>query len=223
MVKWDRFSGESIASLVTGRIGNRDISIFDNATAALHSLRENPVQVGIFGLTLPDMDGADLLDLAVQERLVQRIIVVTWRTDERARQLLKRIGPYALVETRYQGPDKLEEALVWALDYDPSVSNFNKQGKVVRANAPLLHQILSEREMQVFALLADGSDDQTAAEALGLSKTTIHTHRQRIMSKLGVNTRAALIRDALRRGVIRFTENGTLRPGLHSKFGLGDT
>jgi len=58
------------------------------------------------------------------------------------------------------------------------------------------------------------SDDATAAEALGLRPTTVHTHRQRIMRKLEVQSRTALIREAMRRGVIRFTDFGAIRPGL---------
>jgi DNA-binding CsgD family transcriptional regulator len=75
--------------------------------------------------------------------------------------------------------------------------------------------LLTETELLIFAVIGDGSDDRQAAARLGLSETTVHNHRQNIMRKLGVRARTDLMREAIRRGVVRFTTTGiALTPGM---------
>jgi DNA-binding CsgD family transcriptional regulator len=65
--------------------------------------------------------------------------------------------------------------------------------------------LLSPREREVFERLARGETQREVAEALGLSVKTVETYRARIADKLGLRTRADLVRFAL--------ESGVLRPG----------
>jgi len=65
----------------------------------------------------------------------------------------------------------------------------------------LLH--LSAREREVFERLAKGETQREIAETLGLSVKTVETYRARIGEKLGLKTRADLVRYALRVGVLR--------------------
>lgn len=217
VVKWDRFSGEAIAGVVGGAFPSAVVAIFSGAAMALESFRRQPVDVGIFGLTLPDMDGLDLLALVACEGLARRRLVMTWRTDERTQHELKKADVHAVVETISEGPDRLIRALRQAVAGGPAApAKREPRAPALETKQEPLVRILSDRELQVLAVLADGSDDATAAEALCLAAATVHTHRQRIMRKLGVQTRTALVRESLRRGVIRFTEHGVLRPGLES-------
>lgn len=66
---------------------------------------------------------------------------------------------------------------------------------------------LSRREREVFALLSSGVPQREAAEKLGLSVKTIETYRTRIGQKLGLKSRAELIKYALQAGVLRPPEN----------------
>ena len=62
---------------------------------------------------------------------------------------------------------------------------------------------LSPREREVLRLIALGYTNQQAADALYLSVKTVETYRARLMAKLGLRTRAELVRYALQRGWIR--------------------
>jgi DNA-binding NarL/FixJ family response regulator len=59
------------------------------------------------------------------------------------------------------------------------------------------HTTLSDREFQVFRMLADGQAVSDVAARLNLSVKTVSTHKARLMQKLGVSTTAELIRYAL--------------------------
>jgi DNA-binding NarL/FixJ family response regulator len=59
---------------------------------------------------------------------------------------------------------------------------------------------LSEREADVVRLIAHGYSNKEIATQLGLSVKTVDTYKMRAMEKLGLHSRAALVRYALQRG-----------------------
>jgi DNA-binding NarL/FixJ family response regulator len=61
---------------------------------------------------------------------------------------------------------------------------------------------LSKREKQVLKLTALGHTSQEMAEQMNLSSKTVDTYRARMMDKLGLKTRAALVRFAIHRGLL---------------------
>lgn len=61
---------------------------------------------------------------------------------------------------------------------------------------------LSERETDVLRLIALGHTNAEIAEKLFISVRTVETHRAHIQQKLGVTSRAELVRCALSRGLV---------------------
>jgi two-component system, NarL family, response regulator NreC len=61
---------------------------------------------------------------------------------------------------------------------------------------------LSEREREIFQLIAEARSNKEVAEMLGISVATVETHRARILEKLDVHNTAELVLYAVRRGVI---------------------
>ncbi len=64
------------------------------------------------------------------------------------------------------------------------------------------HEILTNREFDIFKLLAMGKTVTQIAQSLSLAPTTISTHRSRIMQKFGLHTNPELTRYAITHGVI---------------------
>jgi DNA-binding NarL/FixJ family response regulator len=65
-----------------------------------------------------------------------------------------------------------------------------------------LHEILSDREFDVFKLLASGKSVTEIGEQLSLSATTISTYRSRIMDKMNMRSNADLTRYELEKNII---------------------
>ena len=61
---------------------------------------------------------------------------------------------------------------------------------------------LSEREREIFQLVAEGHSTKEIAELLSVSPATVETHRAHILQKLDIHNTAELVRYAVRRGVI---------------------
>ena len=61
---------------------------------------------------------------------------------------------------------------------------------------------LSERELEVLRLLADGMSNKELARALFISRATVKSHMENILRKLGVPDRAAAVAEGFRRGLV---------------------
>jgi DNA-binding NarL/FixJ family response regulator len=59
------------------------------------------------------------------------------------------------------------------------------------------HEALSDREFQVFQLIAGGTSVSDIAERLNLSVKTVSTHKANVLHKMGLSTNADLVRYAL--------------------------
>jgi len=62
---------------------------------------------------------------------------------------------------------------------------------------------LSEREREVFQLIAEGHGNKAIADRLGISLSTVETHRGRILEKLDMHGTAEIVLFAVRRGIVR--------------------
>jgi len=62
---------------------------------------------------------------------------------------------------------------------------------------------LTDREHEVFTMLAEGASNQEIADALVISPKTVERHRENIMRKLNLHSRSELVRYAIRKGIIK--------------------
>lgn len=68
--------------------------------------------------------------------------------------------------------------------------------------APALDD-LTDREKEILAYVAEGSSNQAIADALVISPKTVARHRENIMQKLNLHSRADLVKYAIRKGIIK--------------------
>jgi DNA-binding NarL/FixJ family response regulator len=64
------------------------------------------------------------------------------------------------------------------------------------------YEALSEREREIFQLVAEGHSNKDVADLLSISVATVETHRAHVLQKLDVHSTAELVLYAVRRGVI---------------------
>lgn len=72
-----------------------------------------------------------------------------------------------------------------------------------------MYSLLTNREREVFHLLAEGKTAREAASRLFLSSKTVETHRRRIMAKLGVHSTVELLNYAAREGGLTSTRTSS--------------
>ena len=77
-------------------------------------------------------------------------------------------------------------------------SDHRKTGVSPKTN----HKRLSEREIQILKLIADGNGTKQAAHTMGIAYKTAVGHRSKLMTKLGIHDSVSLTRYAIRVGLI---------------------
>lgn len=138
------------------------------------------------------------------------------------RELTSRAGPRVLVLTMFDTDadiaraieagatgyllkdaprEDLLRAIRAAADGDAVLAPSVASRLVGRVRAPE-SSLLSPRELEVLALVADGATNRVAGERLHLSEATVKTHLLSIYGKLGVGDRAAAVAEGFRRGLL---------------------
>jgi two-component system response regulator NreC len=72
-----------------------------------------------------------------------------------------------------------------------------------RASAEQDSSDLTDREQEVLTYLAEGASNEEIASSLVISPKTVARHRENIMRKLNLHSRAELVRYAIRKGIIK--------------------
>ena len=151
--------------------------------------------------------GAEKLELVQKVRRQPSplpVLALFWQTEDPFVQRSIQAGVSGIVSWQHAG-----EHLVGALErlfqgkrfVDPLFTSpllAAKEGD----EASQLHEQLSNREFQVFLLLAQGRKIAQIAGELSLSEWTIRTYQSRIRQKLGLETHTQLVVYALRQGLL---------------------
>lgn len=154
----------------------------------------------LMDLRMPGTDGAAAIARLTERGVAARVLVLT--TFDRDADIMPAIAAGA---TGYLLKDVPREELFRAVRavhrgesvLAPSVAN----RLMDRLRAPA-QEPLSERELEVLALVAQGLTNREAAERLFISEATIKTHLVHVYDKLGVNDRAAAVATAFESGLL---------------------
>lgn len=189
IVKWDMLTADVLGRLAREACPTAEVTACRTGADALDTLRRRPAALGLFGLTLPDIDGLDLLALVADEHLVQRRMIVTGRRDEYSRQALRVAKVQGVFDTAAEDSTALAAAIrrvAGGGDYfSPSLGD---EAPSPSARAADRVQALTFIEQQVFAIVLEGAADGEVAKRLGMSAESVGSHRTAILRKLNVQT-----------------------------------
>jgi two-component system response regulator NreC len=94
--------------------------------------------------------------------------------------------------------------------FHPMVSKLILSGIMQHGHEPVrgteMDPTLTDREIEVLHLAAEGFTNQEIAKKLFISTKTVQTHRRNIMDKLGFHDRVDLVKYAIRKGIIALQE-----------------
>lgn len=173
-------------------------------------LRAHPCDVLLIDVEMPGRDGIEALSQLKKTYPRLAALVLSAHPEERFAVRAMRAGALgylnktAALDTlvgavrraagggRYLSPE-VSEALAAAVTADPSETP---------------HEALSQREFQVFRLIAQGRRLSQIGEALSLSPKTVSVYRARVLEKLGLRTNVDVARYAISRGLVDSGERG---------------
>ena len=217
VAKRDGLYAEALRSACAQAFPDAAIVTCRRGEETLQTLRAQAADLVLTGLTFVDLDGVDMLERIAREQLTKRVMVVSGRKDEHSMQALRTARFDGFFDPFSEDIETLVEALRQVAEGRGYISPSVRRQLTGRP-PEILGQRLTPGELQVFCVIGDGSDDAEAGARLGLSDSTVQTHRRNIMRTLDVPTSAKLVREAMRLRVVRITPAGAvIQPGFERK------
>jgi DNA-binding NarL/FixJ family response regulator len=180
----------------------------DGREAIRQALELQP-DVVILDIAMPRLNGVEAVQQIVRRAQGIRVLVLSMYVDEAYVTRAVRAGALG-----YLLKDSADVDLIRAVEavsqgksfFSPAVARIilDEYGRQVSERAVVdRYDTLSEREREVFQLIAEGLSNKEVADVLHISPATVETHRARLMEKLDVHSTAELVLCAVRKGVIR--------------------
>src|SRR5262245_46871940 len=168
-------------------------------------LREGHYDVVLLDISLEDRSGIDVLKQIRTEWPTLPVLMLTMHPEEEYALRALRAGAAGYL-TKKSALTELVAAIHKVARGGRYVSA--SLGEVLaRALEPKTaarpHEGLSDREFQVFEMLVAGRRLSEIARHLGVSVKTVSTHRARILSKMNMQTTAALVRYAVENRLVK--------------------
>ncbi|MEH2084697.1 MAG: response regulator transcription factor [Nostoc sp.] len=181
---------------------NRDpemtaIAQAENGQQAIDVFREHQPDVTLMDLRMPKMGGVEaIMAICAEFRQARIAVLTTYDSDEDIyRGLQAGAQGYLLKDAK---PGELLNAI-------RAIHNGQKYIPP-EVGAKLLQRMsnpeLSERELEVLRLMAQGMSNQEIGTALSIGESTVKSHVNRILSKLGVSDRTQAVITAVKRGIV---------------------
>ncbi len=213
-----------LKSFLEAQEGLQVVAEASNGESALRLVQELRTQflrpdVIVMDITMPQMDGLQATRLLRQACPECQVLALTVHEDKQyffemlaagaAGYVTKQAAAEELVaaiRAVAAGNVYLQPALAgWLLeDYRrlaaEAAKSVGSEGGNPAAEAGL--DVLSGRERQVLELVAEGRTNTQIGEELGISPKTVARHRERIMKKLNLHSSTALVKFAIRQGLI---------------------
>jgi DNA-binding NarL/FixJ family response regulator len=177
---------------------------------AVEFVKKNKPDLVIMDLTLPEMNGLDAARAIRQDSPSTQVLILSMHfSDELAREVL-RAGALGYV-LKSDADTELLAAVDHARRHLPfftstlartMAQNFVDGPPAAPDAGPIPGAPLTEREVQVVQLLAQGKSNKEVAAALSVSTRTVESHRNHIMRKMSFASFSDLIRFAIRANLV---------------------
>lgn len=176
----------------------------EDAEVLVSKVTKDDWDIVISDLSMPGRSGLDALKQIRQLKPALPVIIMSiYPEDQYAIRVLK-AGAYAFL-----GKDKVHDELIPAINtisqgrkyITPSIAEKLLEA-VTREEEQPLFELLSDREYDVFRLLASGKSIAEIATQFALSGNTVSTYKARILEKMNLKSVAELTRYAVEKGLL---------------------
>jgi two-component system invasion response regulator UvrY len=185
----------------------RDLEVTGEAASgieALNLVRKNKYDIMVLDISMPDKNGVDTLHDLKHIAPDLPVLVLSGYAEEQYALNLMRSGCKG-----YLSKDADSEEIIKAIRNIASGKKYISSelaelltNELSHPSDKQLHEMLSEREFQVFIKLAGGLSPTKIADELTISIKTVSTYRTRILEKMSLNNNADLTYYAIKYGLL---------------------
>ncbi|GBD20453.1 Transcriptional regulatory protein DegU [bacterium HR28] len=177
-----------------------------NGQEALRLVAELQPDVVLMDINMPGMDGIRATEAIVQQHRHVHVIMLTMYDDEEYVLHAIRAGARSYL-VKNSKPEELLRAIHVAAEggatIDPELAPIlMREYQRLLAKAPTRGQELSDRELTMLRLLAQGYNNRQIADALNLAESTVKNNLSALFQKLGVRDRTQAVIYAISHGLV---------------------
>jgi DNA-binding NarL/FixJ family response regulator len=175
-----------------------------NGNAALQLIDTCKPDVVLADISMPNMNGIELIRRVRAEHPAIPVLVLSMHKEEEFAVRAIRVGAAGYI-TKDCASENLALAIrkiVAGGKYITAEVAEVLANAIAPTQAESPHKQLSNREFQIFRMLAQGKTLNQIAHDLSLSPTTVSTHKGRLMNKLGVESNAGMVHYAIKHQLI---------------------
>jgi two-component system, NarL family, invasion response regulator UvrY len=197
---------------------HRDINVVGEAgdgDALLHMLKQKHVDVVLLDVTMPGPGVLDLIPAIKKTSVGTRVLVLTMHSEQTYGRRVLQAGADGFLDKTQSSA-----ALAIAIRHVDSGHKYVTQSLAEELASELAahgdrqpHELLSNREYQVFLQLGSGRSVDAIAKQMKLSPKTVRTYRSRIFEKTGFASTSELMFYAINRGLVTNAEDASGRGG----------
>ncbi len=193
--------------------GHEVVGEAGDGAAALLRAQETRPDVVLMDVSMPVLDGIEATRRLLRQLPATRVLVLTMHADPELVGRARSAGARG-----YLLKDASLDEVVAGVDRVASGRTVLARG--IAAPAPATEpttivlddaDALSNREVEVLQLLADGLSPTEVAKELFISPNTVRNHLAKVYDKLGAHDRTQAVVEGLRRGVIELRETAPAR------------
>ena len=175
---------------------------------AVEAARQYRPEIAIVDVAMKELNGIEATAQILKHSPETAVLILSMYSDERYVVRAVKAGARAYVLKNSAGEELIQA--IYALRkglafFSPAVARIFQDGASRLRDASQINDrfdSLTDRERQVYQLLAEGNSNKDIANRLNLSLHTVETHRWRIMEKMDLHSIAELVLNAVRRGVV---------------------
>jgi two-component system response regulator NreC len=177
----------------------------DTGQEALQLVEQLQPDLVLMDIGLPDLSGIDVTYQIKQRWPKIAVVALTIHEDEEYFFKMLQAGVNGYVPKR-AAPEELLIAIRTTIEGGvylyPSLAKLLVKDYLAGERPDQLDG-LTEREQEILAHLAEGASNEAIADTLNISQKTVSRHRENIMRKLNLHSRADLVKYAIRKGIIQ--------------------
>lgn len=195
---------DGIRGMFTADPGFDVVGEASDGARAVELARSLEPDVILMDLRMPGTSGVEAIRELARLGVPSRVLVLTtYATDGDVGPAIEAGATGYLLKDAL--PEELTRAVRSAARGETVLSPSVATRLVGRVRSPSVS--LSDRELEILRLIADGSTNREAAARLFVSEATVKTHVLHIYAKLGVNDRAAAVAAGFRRGLLDVSDD----------------
>ena len=174
---------------------------------AVRLAEQHKPDVAVIDVAMPLLNGIETTRQIARRVPGVRILILSMHSDEAYVTQILKAGAIGYLLKDSADVDLLEAVSAVSRGtsfFSPPIARLMDDAVRPRGgHAVDRYESLSEREREVFQLIAEGKANKEIAALLFISPSTVETHRARIMEKLDLHSAAEIVLYAVRRGVVR--------------------